>query len=68
MFFKAMNLQLQNYWLSVTSIILTITLGLVIGLILMLLPGVTEFLLIYTEVPLYSITAVLLTLIRVVKD
>ncbi len=68
MFFTSFNLQLQNYWLSLLSYLLTILLGIAAGWMLLFLPGVAEALLVYTTLPLYSITGVLITFIKMIKD
>ena len=68
MFMKAIGLQVQSFFISWVSYFSVILLGVIVGYLLMFLPGVTEFLLIYTDIPLYSITAVIIVLIKIIKE
>ena len=68
MFMQSLKIQFQNFFLSLVGYLLIMLLGILVGAILVYIPGVTELFAKYTTLHPAAILSMLMVFIKVVKD
>ena len=67
MFKEAMVLQFQNFFLGLLGYCLTMLLGVLVGGLIVYIPGIEETVKLYTDIHIAAIFAFLMVIVKIIK-